>query len=67
MREKLRQLRILKGLTQKQISEQIGIARTSYTNIELGNKNPSLSVAMKIKEVLEYDNDDIFYDEYTGN
>jgi putative transcriptional regulator len=60
MREKLRHHRILKGLTQEQISGLIGINRATYTNIELGNKNPSLFVAIKIKEILEYENDDIF-------
>ena len=47
-------------MTQKQIANEIGVARTTYTNIELGTKNPSLKLAMKIKEVLGVKEDYIF-------
>lgn len=47
-------------LTQEQVANKAGIARTTYTNIELGDKNPSLAVALKIKEALRTDKDDIF-------
>ena len=50
----LKRMRILKNMTQKEIAEKVGIARNTYTNIELGVKNPSLNVALKIKEVLSY-------------
>lgn len=63
MRILLKKQREKLGLTQAELAKNIGIARTSYTNIELGNKNPSLSVAMKIKNILQYSNDDIFYNE----
>lgn len=48
------------GLTQKEVAKRVGIARTTYTNIELGDKNPSLQVALRIKEALETEDDDIF-------
>lgn len=64
MREKLRQIRISRNLTQKDIAKLIEINRATYTNIELGNKNPSLSVAIKIKNILKYNNDDIFHNKY---
>lgn len=60
MRLNLRKRRKLYDLTQKEIAEKVGIARNTYTNIELGVKNPSLNVALKIKEVLSYFDDDIF-------
>lgn len=60
MRKKLRKVRISKQLTQKEIATLIGIQRATYTNIELGNKNPSLKVAIKIKDILKYNDDDIF-------
>lgn len=47
-------------LTQEQVANKAGIARTTYTNIELGDKNPSLAVALKIKQALKTDKDDIF-------
>lgn len=38
----------------------IGISRAAYTNIELGKKNPSLKIVIKIKKILNYERDDIF-------
>lgn len=61
MRRKLRKVRLERGLTQREVAEKIGIARNTYTNIELGNKNPSLEVALNLKKVLKYDKDDIFF------
>jgi DNA-binding XRE family transcriptional regulator len=43
------------------MAEEIGILRTSYTNIERGNKNPSIKVALKIKEILG-EKEDLFAD-----
>ncbi|MEJ8555138.1 helix-turn-helix transcriptional regulator [Tepidibacter sp. Z1-5] len=60
MRNKLKELRIKKGLTHESLAEIIGIKRSSYTNIELGKKNPSFLVASKIKKALGYEKDDIF-------
>lgn len=48
------------NLTQEEVAKRSGIARTTYTNIELGTKNPSLAVALKIKKALKVNNDDIF-------
>lgn len=60
MRYYLKKARKEAGLTQAEIAKKVGIARTSYTNIELGIKNPSFDVATKIKRVLRVNNDDIF-------
>lgn len=60
MRLKLKEIREKAGLTQEKIAKLIPIARTTYTNIELGEKNPSLRVAIKIKQILDYQDDDIF-------
>lgn len=48
------------NLTQEEVANKSGIARTTYTNIELGDKNPSLAVALKIKKALKVDDDNIF-------
>lgn len=60
MRKKLKEIREKKGLTHKDIAEKVGISRAYYTNIELGKKNPSFKVARKIKEVLDFEDDNIF-------
>jgi putative transcriptional regulator len=58
----LKEKRIKLSLTQQQFAKMIGVSRTTYTNIELGEKNPSLNVALKIKQILKTNNDDIFLD-----
>ncbi|WP_212377193.1 helix-turn-helix transcriptional regulator [Alkaliphilus sp. B6464] len=53
----------MRGFTHAELSKKIDIARTSYTNIENGKKNPSLAVAIRIKNILKYKNDNIFNNE----
>ncbi|MFL0197801.1 helix-turn-helix transcriptional regulator [Clostridium sp. WILCCON 0269] len=60
MRQKLKERRLQKKYTHKTIAKELGVSRSTYTNIENGNKNPSLEVAMKIKKILGYKDDDIF-------
>lgn len=60
MRTKLKNKREELGFTQDELAKAVSIARTTYTNIELGLKNPSFEVAIKIKRALNYLNDDIF-------
>lgn len=48
------------GLTQEQVSKQVGISRNTYTSYEIGAITPSLDVAIKIKRILKTNNDDIF-------
>lgn len=60
MRKRLKEQRVKKEYTQKSIALKLGISRTTYTNIENGRKNPSFSIALKIKNLLNYNNDNIF-------
>jgi putative transcriptional regulator len=60
MRNLLKKLRVKNGFTQESIANLLNINRTTYTNIELGNKNPSLKLALEIKSILKYEKDDIF-------
>lgn len=62
LREKLKQERIKKGLTQQEIANLVGISRVHYTQIENNsrNKKPSLDVALGIKKALGYSGDDLF-------
>ena len=61
MRVKLCKLREKAGLTQQTLSEAIGISRSHYSQIETGEKDPSLKVSLKIKRVLKYQGDDLFF------
>lgn len=60
MRIKLIQMREAMGFTQSQFSALVGISRSHYSQIETGEKNPSLKLALNIKRALNYDGDDIF-------
>ncbi len=63
MRAKLQQIREAYGFTQKTFSDAVGISRSHYSQIETGEKNPSLKLAIRIKEALNHEGDDIFDDE----
>lgn len=63
MRIKLQRLRENAGFTQATFAEVIGISRSHYSQIETGAKAPALKTGLKIKQVLHYDGDDIFFDE----
>ena len=60
MRERLIEIRTKRGYTQEQMASKLSIARTTYTGYEKGNVSPSLEVALNIKRILNYKNDDIF-------
>lgn len=63
MRTKLVKLRERHGYTQATFSNAIGISRSHYSQIETGEKEPSLRVGLKIKKALDYPYDDIFFNQ----
>lgn len=63
MRYYLKEARLLKKLTHAQIACKAGLERTSYTNIERGIRNPSKKVEIKIRIILENENDNLFLNE----
>ena len=62
MREVLKQERLKHNYTQQELAEKAGISRVHYTQIEncSNNKSPSLNVAIRIKNALNYKGDDLF-------
>ena len=54
--------RVIKGLTQEQLAEKVGISRSHVTRIERGEIRPSVPVAKKLGVVLDVDWR-CFYDE----
>ena len=60
VRELLIQRRKKKGITQQEMANLLGIARSTYSAYELGNIDPPLKISTKIKEILNYRNDNIF-------
>ncbi|MDE0581516.1 helix-turn-helix domain-containing protein [Planococcus sp. A6] len=54
MRKWLKDQRINLGFTQEEVAEKAGIARTTYAMIEQGERSPSVIVAKKIAQSLEF-------------
>ena len=48
MKEKLKELRKEKGLTQKQVAQAIRITSSAYANYEQGTREPSIDIIIKI-------------------
>lgn len=46
--EKLKQLRKEKGVSQKEISNAIGITLSAYSNYEQGIREPSIDIIIKL-------------------
>lgn len=67
MRKKLIKLREECGYTQYTMAEAVGCSRSHYSQIETGEKVPSLELSIKIKGVLRYHNDDLFFDYKSPN
>lgn len=63
MRAKLQQMREAYGYTQQAFSAAVGVSRSHYSQIETGDKQPSLRLALRIKRALNYYGDDIFDNE----
>ena len=56
----MQQLREASGYTQQTFSAAVRASRSHYSQIETGEKYPSLRLALRIKQVLNYYGDDIF-------
>ena len=48
------------GLKQQDMADALGISKSYYVAIELGNAEPSFKVALKIHEVFKDEYEDIF-------
>ncbi|HGM3774697.1 TPA: helix-turn-helix transcriptional regulator [Clostridioides difficile] len=62
-RHKLYELRHKLGITQKNVAENAKISRSSYSLIESGRRNPSVTVAINISKALNVSLEDAFPDE----
>lgn len=55
MRDWLVAIRKSKGLSQKELSDAVGVAQPTYCNIENGSRRPSPELAQKIAEALNFE------------
>ena len=63
MRNELRALRQLHGLTQQQLAEALGVSRQTVISIEAGKYDPSLVLAFAIARLFAVRIEDVFYPE----
>lgn len=50
--ENLRDVREQKGLSQKEVAKKIGVAKSTYSLYESGNREPNVQTIKKISDVL---------------
>lgn len=55
MREWLRSKRTKANFSQSKLSRIVKISQNHYSNIESGNRTPSVSIAKRIAEILDFD------------
>lgn len=60
MRNRLRELREWKGLTQEDLARALGVTRQTIIAIEKGKYNPSLELAFKMARFFNVRIEDIF-------
>ena len=56
----LKNKRLSKNLTQKELAKQVNISERHYRYIESGQRNPSINLALRLCEILEIDLADLF-------
>lgn len=58
--DRLREARLEKGLTQEQLAKEIGVAKSTLTGYEKGNREPDVFKIRRILEILDIDSDYLF-------
>ncbi len=66
MKNRIRELRKLKKITQEELSKQVGVSRQSIIAIESGKFNPSLELAYNISKAFNSTIEEVFIFEEGG-
>lgn len=53
MELKLKELRIIKGLSQQEVADYLHCSAVSYSRYETGNRSPSLDILIKIADFFD--------------
>ncbi|WP_242655757.1 helix-turn-helix domain-containing protein [Desulfofundulus australicus] len=59
--EKMYQLRLKMGLSQRQVAEAVGISQSSYAMIEGGHRHPRKEVEKKLADFFGVTVDELFF------
>ena len=60
MKTKIKQYRVMKGLTQQELANLVKVRRETIVFLEQGKYNPSLVLAVHISKVLETPIEELF-------
>lgn len=63
--DRLKEARLKKGYTQEQIAEKIGVAKSTYTGYEKGNREPNVNTIGRLMEEFDVDANFLWQDETT--
>lgn len=66
MKNRIRELRKLKKITQEELSKRVGVSRQSIIAIESGKFNPSIELAYNISKVFNCTIEEVFLFEEEG-
>lgn len=58
--QRLKELRLKKGLTQTELGEKVGVKQSTFTNWENGKREPSYENLVKLADLLEVSLDSLF-------
>lgn len=61
--DRLKEGRINAGLTQEQLSEKLGIAKSTLSGYESGNREPTVATIAKAMDILKIDANYLYQDE----
>ena len=61
LKNRLKEIRAEKGLSQAQLAELVGVSRNTISSIETGQFNPTAKLALVLCMALEKKFEDIFY------
>ena len=57
--DNLKEARLKRNLSQKEVADQIGVAKSTYSLYESGNREPSVQTIKKIADVLNVSADEL--------
>lgn len=60
MRNRLKDLRTLRGMTQEELAERVGVSRQTIISIESGRYNPSIMLAYKLASTFGMQIEELF-------
>ena len=61
LRNRLKELRTEKGLSQSQLADMVGVSRNTISSIETGQFNPTAKLALVLCVALDKKFEDVFY------